>query len=84
MNEGRHQYDITEYYANQWSMKINREFAIHGNARNKLRTYRTFKQSIETENYVKTILSCKARQALAKCHCGVAPLRIETGHCAGE
>ncbi len=64
---------LTEYYENQWSMKINRESAIHGNDRNKLRTYRTFKQSFEKEDYVKTILSHKARKGLAKFHCGVAP-----------
>ncbi len=75
---------LTEYYENQWSMKINRESAIHGNGRNKLRTYRTFKQSFETEYYVKTILPRKARQALAKFHCGVTPLRIETGRYLGE
>ncbi len=52
---------LTEYYENQWSMKTNRESAIHGNGRNKLRTYRKFKQSFETEYYMKTILSRKAR-----------------------
>ncbi len=66
---------LTEYYENQWSMKINRESAIHDNGRDKLRTYRTFKQSFETEYYVKTILSHKARQALAQFRCGVTPLR---------
>ncbi len=75
---------LTKYYENQWSMKINRESAIHGNGRNKLRIYRTFKQSFETEYYVKTILSCKARQALAKFRCGVAHLRIESSWYVGE
>ncbi len=65
-------------------MKINRESAIHGNGRNKLRTYRSFKQSFETEYYLKTILSRKAKQALAKFHCGVAALRIVTGQYEGE
>ncbi len=75
---------LTEYYENQWSMKINRESAIHDNGRNKLRTYRTFKQSFETEHYVKTILSHKARHALAKFRCGVTTLRIETGQYVGK
>ncbi len=30
---------FTEYLENQWSMKINRESTVHGNGRNKLRTY---------------------------------------------
>ncbi len=75
---------LTEYCDNQWSMKINRESAIHDNGRNKLRTYRTFKQSFETEYYVKTILSCNARQTLAKFCCGVAPIRIKTDRYVDE
>ncbi len=53
-------------------------------AKIKLRTYRTFKQSFETEDYVKNILSHKARQALAKFRCGVASFRIETGQYVWE
>ncbi len=75
---------LTEYYQNEWSMKINRESAIHGNGRNKLGLYRTFKQSFESDDYVKTIISHKARQALAKCRSGVSPLRIQTVWYVGE
>ena len=47
---------------------------------NKLRTYKMFKHSYETEAYVKChVMSRTRRSALAKFRCGVAPLRIETG-----
>jgi hypothetical protein len=75
---------LSEYYESLWYTKISRELAINGQGRNKLRTYRTFKQSFETEPYVQLILSRKQRQALSKFHCGVAPLRIETGRCELE
>ena len=43
-------------------------------------TYKLFKDSYETEVYVKTHrMSMKRRSSLAKFRCGVAPLRIETG-----
>ena len=46
---------------------------------NKLRMYKMFKHSYETESYVKChILSRTRRSALAKFRCRVAPLRIET------
>ena len=46
---------------------------------NKLRTYRLFKDSFETEPYIQSILSRQRRSAFAKFRCGVAPLAIETG-----
>jgi hypothetical protein len=46
---------------------------------NKLRTYRLFKNSFETEIYCKIALPFSHRSAFAKFRCGVVPLRIETG-----
>ena len=50
-----------------------------GRGRNKLRTYRLFKDAFETEPYCKLILPLRHRSAFTKFRCGVAPLRIETG-----
>ena len=75
---------LWNHFENLWSVKINRESAIRGQGRNKLRTYRTFKQSFKAEQYVKSVISRKARQSLAKFRCGTAPLRIETGRYVGE
>ena len=50
-----------------------------GRTRNKLRTYRLFKNYYTTENYVIEVLNRQHRSTLAKFRCGVAPLRIETG-----
>ena len=44
---------------------------------NKLRTYRTFKNTYSTEPYVRIIAQKKFRSAYAKFRCGVAPINIE-------
>jgi hypothetical protein len=72
------------HYEEIWLTKVNQESAVRGSGRNKLRTYKTFKQTMKTEGYVQNILSRRARQALAKFRCGTAPLRIETGRYIGE
>ena len=52
------------------------------NGGNKLRTYKLYKNSYDTEDYVENhIMSRTRRSALAKFRCGVAPLRLETGRC---
>ncbi len=58
---------------------LNRPEGIRGNGRNKLRTYRSFKQSYEVESHLKNIMPYKYRSAFSKFRCGVAPIRIETG-----
>ena len=67
----------------EWKVSINRTNAIHGNGRNKLRTYRLFKTDYEVENYCKIRLPIAHRSAYAKFRCGVAPLKIETGRYEG-
>ena len=64
---------------NDWHNCLSLEISVSGRGGNKLRTYRLFKNSFETEIYCKIALSFSHRSAFAKFKCGVAPLRIETG-----
>ena len=50
----------------------------------KLRTYITFKDTYEQENYLKINLSRTERSYLAQFRCGILPIRIETGRFRGE
>ena len=68
-------------YLEKWKEELNRETAIRGRGRNKLRTYRPFKKKYCTE-YMGRI-PAKHRSALSKFRCGVAPLRLETGRYEG-
>jgi hypothetical protein len=63
----------------QWQTDLNRYTGVNGTNHNKLRTYRLFKSSYDTELYCKLQLPYCHRSALSKFRCGVAPLRIETG-----
>ena len=63
----------------EWHDAINRETGRSGVGGNKLRTYRIFKSSYETEKYCKVSLPVTQRAAFAKFRCGVAPIRLETG-----
>ena len=45
----------------------------------KLRTYITFKQTLETEPYIKSFMNRKHRSYLSQYRCGILPLEIETG-----
>ena len=67
-------------FERQWKEKLNAEVSNRGEAYggNKLRTYRTFKQSYSTEQYVCIVTQKRYRSAYAKFRCGVAPLKIET------
>lgn len=66
-------------FLEKWSQDINRDTALRGNGRNKLRTYKLFKHVYRSEPYVTNILPFKHRSAFAKFRSGVAPLRLETG-----
>jgi hypothetical protein len=63
----------------EWFQAVNREQAVRGNGRNKLRLYRTFKSEYQTQSYVCSVMGSRPRSALAKFRCGVAPIAIETG-----
>lgn len=62
-----------------WNTALNRIEGVNGRGRNKLRTYRFFKQNYDVEEYCLTILPANHRSAFTKFRCGVAPIRIETG-----
>ena len=66
-------------YGKCWQEKLQAEFAVRGKAHggNKLRTYRTFKNTYIIEPYVHIITQKKFRSAYAKFRCGVAPINIE-------
>jgi len=53
--------------------------SISGRGRNKLRTYRLFKQTYDVEKYCLLNLPPCHRSAFCKFRCGDAPIRIETG-----
>ena len=59
-----------------WKDEINRDIDPSGRGRNKLRNYRLFKQDYMFENYVNARIPLKHRSAIAKCRCGVAPLKL--------
>ncbi len=68
------------HFTQVWWQKLMRQEAIRGGrGRNKLRTYRLFKQEKYTEPYLLKVYNKKHRSALAKFRSGVAPLLIETG-----
>jgi len=70
---------ILDVHLIEWNNDINRISGRNGNGRNKLRTYRIFKDTYQVERYCKMNLPFPHRSALAKFRCGVAPLRLETG-----
>ncbi|MEW8546023.1 MAG: reverse transcriptase family protein [Candidatus Thiodiazotropha sp.] len=70
---------VFDKFKSDWLHDINRENARYGNGRNKLRTYRQYKQEFQSETYLKCSMSRAHRSAYAKFRCGVAPIRIETG-----
>ena len=67
------------FYEKCWQEKLQAEFAVRGEAHvgNKLKTYRTFKNTYITEPYVHIITQKKFRSAYAKFRCGVATINIE-------
>ena len=71
--------NLKMFYDNCWQEKLQAEFAVRGETHggNKLRTYRTFKNTYSTEPYVRIIAQKKFRSAYAKFRSGVAPINIE-------
>ncbi len=70
---------LDEYYASQWFQKVNKERAISGQGRNKLRTYRQHKTEFKAKDYLIKVMNRKHRSALAKFRTGIALIRLETG-----
>jgi hypothetical protein len=75
---------LAQQVNDEWHTTVNREQAIRGQGRNKLRLYRQCKLEYgTTEPYVHMIMSRSHRSALAKFRCGVAPINIELGRYTG-
>jgi hypothetical protein len=74
---------LSQRYRDTWHQSIMREGARRGQGRNKLRTYRLFKQQFRTECYVKQVTNKSHRRALALFRSGTARIRIETGRYEG-
>ena len=65
---------IFDKYKTDWSIRLN----SYGQG-DKLRTYKLFKFSYFSEQYLLQNIPIRYRSAYAKFRCGVAPLKIETG-----
>ena len=82
-NKNRIKRQLASFYVEktktEWNENVNRVEARNGTGRNKLRTYRRFKNEYKREKYVDVILPRHHRSAYAKFRSGVAPLRLETG-----
>jgi len=74
---------ILDSFKQDWLNDVNRETARNGNGHNKLRLYRTFKQTYETEGYCRTIFNRSYRGAIALFRSGTAPIGIELGRYNG-
>jgi hypothetical protein len=81
---------MSEYFMNSESCNLNSVWAqmfakesaqwkINVQNSRKLRTYRSFKQNLELEAYVISIMNRGYRSVLARLRAGVLPLQIETG-----
>ena len=77
LNEVKEQ--SVSHFILDWNTSINSERGRSNVGGNKLRTYKLFKQSFETEPYCKIILPRSHRSAFSRFRCGVAPIRLETG-----
>ena len=66
-------------YKIKWYQAINSERGAGSTGLNKLRTYKLFKDSYNTEAYVKMVSPKCYRSVLAKFRCGVATIRVKTG-----
>ena len=64
-----------ENFENRWNYGLS--------SKPKLRTYITFKNTINTEDYVKQCISRRKRSLLAQFRLGILPLAIETGRFKG-
>ena len=75
---------LLDQYKSDWIQDINRESAMRGLGRNKLRTYRLFKTEFKTESYLYCPMTRAHRRSYARFRSGVAPLRLETGRYGGQ
>ena len=68
---------LREYDERKWSNDLFNDFnKVNGN---KLRTYRIFKDRLETSSYIKLVQDRECRRILSNFRCGSLPLAVETG-----
>ena len=65
-------------FKTNWRTELDKVNRPNGN-RSKLRSYRSFKETFDTESYILSDIPKSHRSALAKFRCGVAPIKLETG-----
>ena len=70
---------MSDAFKAEWKTKVESGQGVRPNQRNKLRTYRLFRNKYCMEPYVEEVLNRQHRSALAKFRCAAAPLKIETG-----
>ncbi len=68
-----------EAYVNKWSDSINTQAGVRGNGKNKLRTYRLFKNTFNTEPCCSMLLPLKHRAAFAKIPLWYSPYSYRNG-----
>ena len=69
---------MVDFYHRQFLMDLCSD-CVNGNEQNKLRTYKLFKQSIHTENYLLTVKNRKLRTNICRFRVSSHNLPIETG-----
>jgi hypothetical protein len=67
-----------EKYKDKWYSSLHNDVRKNPLSKNKLSSYRNFKNTITTEHYIKHYMTKSNRRALAQFHFGVAPIRVET------
>jgi hypothetical protein len=68
---------LFDLFQDNWRNQIHKDSRPNPLAKNKLRIYRTFKNSIKSEEYVSKYLTKSQRRSYAQFRFGVAPLRCE-------
>ena len=72
-----HEKEFSVFKSN-WRSDLDNTHRPNG-SQSKLRSYKSFKDTFDTESYVLDDIPRAHRSALAKFRCGVAPIKIETG-----
>ena len=72
-----HEREFSVFKTN-WRTELDKTDRPNG-SKSKLRSYKSFKITFDTESYIFNDIPRSHRSALAKFRCGVAPIKLETG-----
>ena len=72
-----HEREFSVFKTN-WRTELDKTDRPNG-SKSKLRSYKSFKITFDTESYILNDIPRLHRSALAKFRCGVAPIKLETG-----